>query len=360
MKKFINAVDDFVREQLQGMAIAHADLINVCLEPYYIYRADAPVAKKVALVSGGGSGHEPMDGGFVGMGMLDAACPGEMFTSPTPDQIYEAAMAVDSGAGVLFLIKNYTGDVLNFESAIELAAADGIKAQSILIDDDAVVKDSRHTAGRRGVGTVVLAEKIVGAAAEAGYDLDQCVSLARKVNQYGRSIGVALDSCIVPAAGKPTFDLGEEEFEFGIGIHGEPGQKRFSMKSADQITEMMASAILDDEAYTRTVREWDRETRDWVSKELTDDPFKSGDQIIAFVNSMGGTPISELYVIYRKLNEIVEARGIKIVRNLIGSFITSLEMQGASITLLKVDEEILRFWDAPVNTLALRQGLVKC
>jgi dihydroxyacetone kinase-like protein len=357
MKKLINAIENVVKEQLQGMAIAHADLIKVHFEPNFVVRADAPVAGKVGLVSGGGSGHEPMHGGFVGIGMLDAACPGEVFTSPTPDQMYEAAKAVNGGAGVLFIVKNYTGDVLNFESAAELAYGDGIKVQAILIDDDAAVKDSLYTAGRRGVGTTVLAEKIVGAAAEAGYTLDQCADLCRKVNQFGRSIGIALTSCTVPAAGKPTFDLGADEFEFGIGIHGEPGRERFKMKTADEITEMMALAILDDGAYTRTVREWDNDKGEWVDKTFTDEPLKAGDQVIAFVNSMGGTPVSELYAMYLKLSKICEARGIKIVRNLIGPYITSLEMQGASFTLLKVDDEVLKFWDAPVKTPGLRWGV---
>jgi dihydroxyacetone kinase-like protein len=357
MKKLINAVDDVVKEQLEGMAIAHPDLLKVNYYPKIVYRADAPVSGKVALVSGGGSGHEPMHGGFVGMGMLDAACPGEVFTSPTPDQMYEAAKLVDGGAGVLFLVKNYTGDVLNFEAAVELAHADGIMVQSILIDDDAAVKDSLYTAGRRGVGTTVLAEKIVGGAAEAGYSLDQCADLCRKVNSYGRSMGMALTSCIVPAAGKPTFDLGDDEMEIGIGIHGEPGRTRHKMKTADEITEMLALAIIEDGPYTRTVREWDNEAADWVEKELTDDPFKAGDQIIAFVNSMGGTPVSELYAVYRKLAQICDDKGLTIVRKLIGPYITSLEMQGCSITLLKADEEILRFWDAPVKTAGLRWGV---
>jgi dihydroxyacetone kinase-like protein len=257
----------------------------------------------------------------------------------------------------LFLVKNYTGDVLNFESAVELAHADGIQVQSILIDDDAAVKDSLWTAGRRGVGTTVLAEKIVGAAAEAGYDLDQCADLCRKVNMNGRSMGMALTSCTVPAAGKPTFELGDDEMEIGIGIHGEPGRTRHKMKTADEITEMLALAIIDDGPYTRTVREWDNESADWVEKELTDEPFKSGDQVIAFVNSMGGTPVSELYAVYRKLTQICADKGLTIVRNLIGPYITSLEMQGCSITLLKADDEILKFWDAPVNTAGLRWGV---
>lgn len=354
MKKLINEVEDVVTEQLEGMAVAHPDILKVHFEPNYVYRADAPVAGKVAIVSGGGSGHEPMHGGFVGMGMLDGACPGEVFTSPTPDQMYECAKAVNSGEGVLFIVKNYTGDVLNFEMAAEMAYADGIKVQNILIDDDAAVKDSLYTAGRRGVGTTVLAEKIVGGAAEDGYSLDQCADLCRKVNQYGRSMGMALTSCIVPAAGKPTFDLGDDEMEIGIGIHGEPGRERYKMKTADEITEMMALAIIEDGAYTRTIREWNNETGEWFDLELTDDPFQSGDQVIAFVNSMGGTPLSELYAVYRKLAQICEDKGLTIVRKLIGPYITSLEMQGFSITLLKADDEILKYWDAPVNTPGLR------
>ena len=357
MKKLINEVDDVVREQLEGMAAAHSNVLKVHFDPNYLFRADAPVKGKVALVSGGGSGHEPMHGGFVGMGMLDGACPGEVFTSPTPDQMYECARAVNGGEGVLFIVKNYTGDVLNFETAAELAHADGVKVQTILIDDDVAVKDSLYTAGRRGVGTTVLAEKIVGAAAEAGYTLDQCADLCRRVNQNGRSMGMALTSCIVPAAGKPTFDLGADEMEIGIGIHGEPGQRRMAVTSADEITEMMASEILDDPPYSRTVREWDNENGDWVEREITDEPFQSGDRVIAFVNSMGGTPVSELYTVYDKLAEICEDRDIEIARNLIGPYITSLEMQGMSITLLKADDEILRFWDAPVNTPGLRWGV---
>ncbi len=357
MKKLINEIDDVVREQLQGMAVAHPDLVKVNLDPKYVYRADAPVKDKVAVISGGGSGHEPMHGGFVGMGMLDAACPGEVFTSPTPDQMHEAAKAVHGGAGVLYIVKNYSGDVMNFEMAAELAFSEGIQVQNILIDDDVAVKDSLYTQGRRGVGTTVLAEKICGAAAEAGYGLIQVADLCRKVNMNGRSMGMALTSCTVPASGKPTFDLPEDEMEIGIGIHGEPGRQRMKVKSADEITEMLALSIIEDPPYSRTVREYDREKGEWEDLELTDPPFQSGDEVVAFVNSMGGTPVSELYAVYRKLAEICEGKGLKIVRNLIGPYITSLEMQGASITLLKVDDEILKFWDAPVNTPGLRWGV---
>lgn len=355
MKKLINAVPDVVKEQLEGMAAAHPEHLKVHFEPNYVYRADAPVAGKVAVISGGGSGHEPMHGGFVGMGMLDAACPGEVFTSPTPDQMYEAAKAVNSGKGVLFLVKNYTGDVLNFEMAADMAYADGIPVQNILIDDDVAVKDSLYTAGRRGVGTTVLVEKIVGAAAEAGYDLEQCAELARKASSYGRSMGMALTSCTVPAAGKPIFELGENEMEIGIGIHGEPGQKRMPLEPVDEITAMLTNEILNDGPYTRTVREL--KDGQWVDVERTDAPFQKGDKVIAFVNSMGATPVSELYAVYRKLDMICKERGIEIARNLIGPYITSLDMAGMSITLMKADDEILKFWDAPVNTPGLRWGV---
>ncbi|WP_013320721.1 dihydroxyacetone kinase subunit DhaK [Gloeothece verrucosa] len=352
MKKLINHPDTVVRETLEGMALAHPELIKVHFDPHFIYRADAPVSNKVALISGGGSGHEPMHGGFVGRGMLDAACPGEIFTSPTPDQMLEAAKTVNSGLGVLYIVKNYSGDVMNFEMAAELAASEDIKVNNILIDDDVAVKDSLYTQGRRGVGTTVLAEKICGAAAEAGYDLKQVSDLCRKVNLNGRSMGMALTSCTTPAKGSPTFELGEDEIEFGIGIHGEPGRERMLLKSADEITEMLALSIIEDTNYSRTLRELNLKTGEWENLELIDPPFESGDRVLAFVNSMGGTPVSELYIIYRKLVEICEKKGLKIVRNLIGAYITSLDMQGCSITLLKMDDELIKFWDAPVKTAA--------
>ena len=357
MKKLINNPDDVVRESLEGMAVAHPDLIKVQLDPHLIYRADAPIQGKVALISGGGSGHEPMHGGFVGLGMLDAACPGEVFTSPTPDQMLEAAKVVNGGVGVLNIVKNYSGDVMNFEMAAELANSEGIQVLNILIDDDVAVKDSLYTQGRRGVGTTVLAEKICGAAAQQGYDLKQLANLCRKVNLNGRSMGMALTSCTVPAKGSPTFNLGDDEIEFGIGIHGEPGRQRISLKSADEITEMLAISIIEDLDYSRTVREWDAKTGEWVEVELIDSPFQQGDSVLAFVNSMGGTPLSELYIVYRKLAEICENKGLRIVRNLIGPYITSLDMQGCSITVLKLDDEMIKFWDAPVKTPALRWGI---
>jgi dihydroxyacetone kinase-like protein len=357
MKKLINDPEQVVVEQLEGMALAYPDVIMVHYEPNFVYRADAPVDGMVAVISGGGSGHEPMHGGLVGVGMLAAACPGAVFTSPTPDQMLEAAKMTDSGAGVLYIVKNYTGDVMNFEMAADMARAEGIDVLNILIDDDVAVKDSLYTAGRRGVGTTVLAEKIVGAAAEKGYSLQELGDLCRKVNINGRSMGMALTSCTVPQAGEPTFELAEDEMEIGIGIHGEPGRKRMKLKPADEITEMMALAIIEDEEYTRIVREWDTDKEEWVEVELVDPPFEAGDQVLAFVNSMGGTPAIELPIAYRKLHEICEAKGLEIVRNLIGPYITSLEMQGISITLLKMDDEMLELWDAPVNTIGIRWGM---
>ncbi|OCQ91372.1 dihydroxyacetone kinase subunit DhaK [Nostoc sp. MBR 210] len=357
MKKLINQPEDFVRESLAGMAVAHSDLITVNYDPTFVCRANAPKAGKVAIISGGGSGHEPMHTGFVGTGMLDAACPGEVFTSPTPDQMLAAAQQVNGGAGILYIVKNYSGDVMNFEMATELARSEGIRALNILIDDDVAVKDSLYTQGRRGVGTTVLAEKICGAAAEQGYNLQQVADLCRRVNLNGRSMGIALTSCTVPARGTPTFTLSDREMEIGIGIHGEPGRERIDVKSADEIAEILTQTIIDDVGYSRVVREWDENQSEWVDVELIDPPLQRGDRLLAFVNSMGGTPISELYLIYRKLAEICEKQGMIIVRNLIGPYVTSLEMQGCSITLLKLDDELLRLWDAPVHTASLRWGI---
>jgi len=332
MKKLINKPEDVVTEALQGMAAAHPDLLRVNFGPNYIVRADAPVQGKVALVSGGGSGHEPMHGGFVGMGMLDAACPGEVFTSPTPDQMIDATKAVDGGAGVVHIVKNYTGDVMNFEMAAELAGGESIQVEAVVIDDDVAVQDSLYTAGRRGVGTTVLAEKICGAAAEEGRNLSEVAELCRKVNANGRSMGMALTSCIVPAAGKPTFELGDDEMEIGIGIHGEPGRERMKIAPAAEIVEKLTIPIVEDL------------------------PFEQGDQVLAFVNGMGGTPLIELYIVYNELAKICQERGVTITRNLIGSYITSLEMAGCSITLMKLDDELTKLWDAPVHTPALRWG----
>jgi phosphoenolpyruvate---glycerone phosphotransferase subunit DhaK len=332
MKKLINDPADVVKEELQGVALAHAGRVTVMTDPNVVVRVDAPVAGKVSLVSGGGSGHEPMHGGFVGPGMLDAACPGEVFTSPTPDQMLAATKAVNGGAGVVHIVKNYTGDILNFEMAADLAREEGMEVESVVIDDDVAVQDSLYTAGRRGVGTTVLAEKICGAAAEQRRSLAEVADLCRKVNANGRSMGMALTSCTVPAAGKPTFELGEMEMEIGIGIHGEPGRERKVVAPAREVVEMLATPIVDDL------------------------PFTAGDRVLAFVNSMGGTPLIELYIVYYELHKFLSGRGIQISRNLIGPYITSLEMQGCSITLLKLDDDLTALWDAPVNTPGLRWG----
>jgi dihydroxyacetone kinase-like protein len=332
MKKLINQPNDVVRESLAGVAAAHRNLVKVHLDPHYIYRADAPVIGKVAVLSGGGSGHEPLHGGFVGLGMLDAACPGEVFTSPTPDQMELATKTIDGGVGVLHIVKNYTGDVMNFEMAAELCQAEGIDVEAVIINDDVAVQDSLYTAGRRGVGVTVLAEKLCGAASQRGYDLQKVAAICRQVNDSGRSMGMALSSCTVPAAGQPTFELGATEMELGIGIHGEPGWERLPLRTASEITALMADAI------------------------ISDLPFSSGDQVIAMVNGMGGTPLIELYIIYHELDRICQRRGLVIARNLVGNYITSLEMAGCSITLLRVDEELINLWDDPVHTPALRWG----
>jgi phosphoenolpyruvate---glycerone phosphotransferase subunit DhaK len=332
VKKLINRVDDIVAEALQGMAAAHPDLLEVHLGPDYVVRKRAPAAGRVALVSGGGSGHEPMHAGFVGPGMLAGACPGAVFTSPTPDQIYECTKRVSGGAGVVHIVKNYTGDVLNFEMAAELAQADGIEVESVVIDDDVAVQDSLYTAGRRGVGTTVLAEKIAGARAEEGASLSEVADTVRRVDDAGRSMGMALTSCIVPSAGHPTFELGADEMEIGIGIHGEPGRERMKLEPADRIVDRLLEPV------------------------LADLPYRSGDRVLAFVNGMGGTPLIELYVAVRRVAQALADGGHRLERTLVGGYITSLEMAGLSITLLRLDDELLRLWDAPVHTPALRWG----
>jgi len=333
MKKLINQPERVVVEAMRGLAAAHPDLLKVHYDPNFITRADAPVKSKVALISGGGSGHEPLHGGFVGKGMLDAACPGAVFTSPTPDQMQAATTAVAGERGALLIVKNYTGDVMNFQLAAEMIRADGIPVESVIINDDVAVKDSTWTAGRRGLGGAVLAEKICGAAAEAGQSLDQVRDLCKRVNSQVRSMGMALTSCTVPHVGKPTFDLPEDEMEFGVGIHGEPGRKRMKLLPADEIVERLMEPI------------------------LSDLPFKAGDDVLLLVNGMGGTPSLELYIVYRKAAELAARAGLRVARNLVGVYITSLEMAGASITLLKLDAEMMRLWDAPVHTPALRKGI---
>src|SRR6266568_2261827 len=329
MKKLLNRVDDVVPESLAGLAKAHPDVVKIDAANKVVLRAGGPKRGKVGLVSGGGSGHEPLHGGFVGLGMLDAACAGHVFTSPTPDQMEAATRAVDGGAGVLHIVKNYTGDVLNFQMAADLVAGE-VEVASVVTNDDVAVQDSLYTAGRRGVGVTVLLEKIAGARAEQGASLAEVTATAVKVNANGRSMGMALSSCVVPAAGTPTFELGDDEMEIGIGIHGEPGRRRAPLAPVDDIAEMLLEPIVSDLG------------------------LKAGDTVLAFVNGMGGSPLIELYVAFNSVSKILGAKGVTVRRSLVGNFITSLEMAGFSITLLRLDDELTRLWDAPVHTPALR------
>ena len=332
MKKLINDPADVVTDALRGVGAAHPEL-RVDHTNKIIYRGNAGVQGKVGIISGGGSGHEPLHGGFVGFGMLDAACAGEMFTSPVPDQMLEATKGVDGGAGVLHIVKNYTGDVMNFDMAAELAAAEtGVEVATVVTADDVAVQDSLYTAGRRGVGVTVLVEKIAGAAAEERRPLAEVAAVARRVSENGRSMGVALTSCTVPAVGHPTFDLPEGEIEVGVGIHGEPGRRRIPLAPAREIAELLVTPVLEDLDFT------------------------GGDGVLAFVNGMGGTPLIELYLMYGEIAKLLEKAGVSVQRSLVGSYITSLDMAGCSLTLLTLDEETRRLWDAPVLTPALRWG----
>ena len=331
MKKLINSPDDVIAEALRGIDAADEN-VRVDHENRVIFRAEPTRAGKVAVISGGGSGHEPLHGGFVGVGMLDAACAGQVFTSPTPDQMLAATVGTDAGAGVLHVVKNYTGDVMNFEMAAELASEQGVRVETVVVADDVAVEDSLYTAGRRGVGLTVLLEKIVGAAAEEGRDLDAVVEVANKVNANGRSMGMALTSCTVPAAGKPTFDLPEDQMEIGIGIHGEPGRHREPLTGAKDIARQLVEPILADHDF-------------------------AGSETIVMVNGMGGTPLMELYLMYGEVRALLDAAGVRVVRNLVGNYITSLDMAGCSVTVLKTDDELLALWDAPVRTAGLRWGL---
>ncbi|WP_066038917.1 dihydroxyacetone kinase subunit DhaK [Herbiconiux solani] len=332
MKKLINDPKNVVDQSVVGFEAAHGDIVRVSHDPIFIVRKDAPVSGKVGIVSGGGSGHEPLHGGFVGFGMLDAAVPGPVFTSPTPDPILAATKAVDGGAGVLHIVKNYTGDVLNFETAADLASAEDIEVRTVIVDDDVAVKDSLYTAGRRGVAGTVLVEKIAGAAAERGDDLEAVAAVATKVNSRVRTMGVALTPCVVPHAGEPSFTLADDEIEIGIGIHGEPGRERIKLEPADAIVDRLLGPILEDL------------------------PFTSGDKVLLLVNGMGGTPQVELYIVFRHAAQVLADRGIEVTRSLVGNFVTSLEMQGASISVLQLDDELTELWDAPVQTAALRWG----
>jgi dihydroxyacetone kinase-like protein len=329
VKKFINRVDDMLAESLRGFADAHQGLVVLQTEPTFVRRADAPVVGKVALISGGGSGHEPLHAGFVGPGMLDAACPGQVFTSPTPDQMLAAAEAVGGEAGVLFIVKNYSGDIMNFEMAAEMISG---PHATVLTNDDVAVEDSSFTTGRRGVAGTLVVEKIVGAAAEAGMDLAGCAELGTRVNQACGSMGVALTSCTVPAAGKPTFEIGAGEVEMGVGIHGEPGRRRVPLASADAIAKELVGAILEDLKPAR------------------------GSRALLFVNGFGATPLLELTLLYDAARRALAPSGIEIARSLVGNYVTSLDMAGASVTLTVLDDEMTRLWDAPVHTAGLRWG----
>lgn len=330
MKKLLNDPEDAVADSLRGFAAAHADLVEVRTAPDYVTRTGGAVPGKVGLVSGGGSGHEPLHAGFVGAGMLDAAVPGAVFTSPTPDQILPAILAADSGAGVLAIVKNYTGDVLNFETAVELADAEGTQVSSVVVNDDVAVEDSLYTAGRRGVAGTVCVEKIAGAAADRGDDLAGVQAVAERVIANVRTMGVALSACTVPHVGRPSFDLPDDEVEIGIGIHGEPGRHRIPLASADEITQRLLDPVVEDLG------------------------VGSGERVLLFVNGMGGTPLSELYVVYGRARTLLEERGVTVARSLVGNYVTSLEMQGASVTVLRLDDETQALWDAPVHTAALR------
>lgn len=332
MKKFINAPEDVVKEALAGVAAAHPEL-RVDLGNQIVVRADAPVPGKVGLISGGGSGHEPLHGGFVGAGMLDAAAPGEVFTSPVPDQILAATKAVDSGAGVVHIVKNYTGDVLNFQMAAELAGDDGVRVETVLVDDDVAVENSTWTAGRRGTGATLIVEKVAGARASEGGALTEVAEVGRRVNEASASFAVALTACTTPAAGKPGFDLPEDEMEVGVGIHGEPGRRRQKLASAKEIVRIAIDAI------------------------QSAKPLAAGDRAIVIVNGLGGTPLIELYLVYGEVAASLKALGVEVSRCLVGNYVTSLDMAGVSVTVCRADDEILRLWDAPVRTPALRWGV---
>lgn len=331
MKKLINSPADVIAHALRGIE-ASDPRVRVDHTNRVILRADKKADGKVALISGGGSGHEPLHGGFVGHGMLDAACVGEVFTSPTPDQILAATTQANSGGGVLHIVKNYTGDIMNFEMGAELAEAEDVEVRSVIVADDVAVEDSSYTAGRRGVGATALLEKIVGAAAEEGQSLDDVAALAQKVADESRSMGMALTSCTVPAAGKPTFDLPEDEMEIGIGIHGEPGRHREKMTDAKDIAKHLVEPILADLDF-------------------------SGSDAILLLGGMGGTPLIELYIMYGEVAKLLEDAGVRIARNLVGNYVTSLDMAGCAVSLVRADAEMLRLYDAPVDTAGMRWGM---
>ncbi|AYV23332.1 dihydroxyacetone kinase subunit DhaK [Vibrio mediterranei] len=351
MKQLINDVEQVVLDQVAGLTASRPE-IKVNESPLYVWHDLSP--NQVALVSGGASGHEPMHVGFVGKGMVTGACPGEIFTRATPDQIYECASRVSTDKGVLFLIKNYTGDVLNFKLAVELLQADGIKVGSVLIDDDIAVQNSLYTTGRRGGAGTVLLEKIVGAAAERGYSLEQCETLGRRVINNCRTLGIALNAPIVPEADNPCFELADNEVEFGVGIHGEPGMRRIEYTNANELVSQMFTTLVQDPPYSRFINVWDREESHWNETEFTTEQFEPGHDYIVIVNGFGGTPVSQLYVAYQQLAKCCQQENFNIVRNMVGSYCTALDMEGLSITLLNADKEMIELFDAPVDTPALR------
>jgi len=329
MKKFINKTDSILAESLSGFALAHQDLVSLNLDPNFLMRKQKAV-NKVAIISGGGSGHEPLHAGYIGYGMLDAACPGHVFTSPTPDQMLAAAEAVHAGKGILFIVKNYAGDVMNFEMAAEMLP---FESATVLTSDDCAVINSTYTTGRRGVAGTVIVEKCVGSLAETGADLQACKALGDKVNSRTASMGVALTSCTVPAAGRPTFDISDSELEMGVGIHGEPGRRREAMREADAIVTDVVNAIL--EALK---------------------PAKNSEALL-LINGFGATPLMELYLIYNTAARLFSEHSINITRSLVGNYTTALDMAGASVTLCLLDDEIRQHWDSPVHTAALRWGV---
>jgi dihydroxyacetone kinase-like protein len=328
MKKIINGVESLLEESLSGFAKAHNDILELNSVPHFVYRKNPSLTPKVALVSGGGSGHEPLHTGLVGKGMLDAACPGQIFTSPTPDQMMAAAEQVENGAGVLFIVKNYAGDVMNFEIAAEMLECEHA---TVLVSDD-VSLDKDHSTGRRGVAGTTIVEKIVGAAAEAGLSLAECKTLGDRVNNATASMGMALTSCTVPALGKPTFELAENEVEMGVGIHGERGREPMDLVSANELVSHLVETI-------------DRELQP-----------QAGQNVLLHVNGFGGTPLMELYLVYELAAQYWMEKGVKITRSLVGNFTTSLDMAGASVTLTLLDDDMLTYWDAPVHTANLRWG----
>lgn len=331
MKKLINNPEAVVEEMLQGMVLAHPDYVKRIEGFEVLVRTSSPIQGKVALVSGGGSGHEPAHGGFVGKGMLDGAVAGAVFTSPTPDQVFEAIKSVDSGKGVLLIIKNYTGDIMNFEMAGEMAEGEGIKVSKVVVNDDVAVEDSTWTTGRRGIAGTIFVHKIAGAKAETGAELEEVTRTAEKVIANVRSMGMALSPCTVPAAGKPSFTLAENEMEIGIGIHGEPGTKRTEIQSADKVAEHLTYKILEDMK------------------------LNSGDEVAVLINGLGATPLMELYIINRKVQTMLRDKGIKISNIYVGEYMTSLEMAGCSVTILKLDQELKELLAAPADTPAFKQ-----